>query len=114
SPEQGRGDRADHRADIYSVGCILYNLISGEVPFESNTLMGVITKHLLDPPVPPSQRRPDLGITPVIDAIVLRAMEKDPAARFQTMKELFAALEGTSTDTPMDWPDPTSGRYAKL
>jgi eukaryotic-like serine/threonine-protein kinase len=113
SPEQGRGARPDHRTDIYSVGCILYNLITGVVPFEGATLMGVISQHLFDPPVPPSQRAPDAGLTPEIDALVLRAMAKDPAERFQTMKEMWTALEACSAD-PMAWPDPNSGRYDKL
>jgi serine/threonine-protein kinase len=114
SPEQGRGDRADHRADIYSVGCILYNLITGQVPFDGTSLMGVITKHLLDPPVPPSQRLAGAKISAEMDALVLRALAKDPADRFQTMKEFWNALESSSSETPMDWPDAVSGRYVKM
>ncbi len=114
SPEQGRGDRADHRADIYSVGCILYHLITGVPPFEAGSLMGVITKHLLDAPVPPSERNPELGIAPEVDAVVLRALAKKPADRYQTMKEMWTALAELSDDTSQAWPDHYSGRFVRL
>jgi serine/threonine-protein kinase len=114
SPEQGRGDRADHRADVYSVGCILYHLITGVPPFEAGSLMGVITKHLLDAPTPPSQRNPEVGIAHEVDAVVLRALEKNPAERYQTMKEMWTALAELSDETSQSWPDHYSGRFVRL
>jgi eukaryotic-like serine/threonine-protein kinase len=113
SPEQGRGERSDHRSDIYAVGCILYNLVTGTMPFEAGTLMGVIAKHLFDPVVPPSERLPEAGIPPELDAVVVRAMAKDPAQRFQTMKEMWTALETFISDSPQRWPDPNSGQFIR-
>ncbi len=113
SPEQGRGQRADHRTDIYSVGCILYTLLTGQAPFDAETLMGVISKHLFDPAPAPSVLAPAGSVTPEIDALVQRAMAKDPADRFQTMKELWNALEACGDD-PAAWPDASSGRFERL
>jgi len=92
SPEQARGDRPDHRVDIYAVGCILYELLTGDVPFHADTFMGVLTKHMFEQPQPPSVRAPDRHIPPEVEAVVLRAISKDRDQRFQTMKEFALAL----------------------
>jgi len=90
SPEQAQGQQVDHRVDIYAVGCILYHMLTGEVPFKAESFMGILSKHMLEAPVPPSTRNP--AIEPAVEAIINRAMEKDPALRFQTMREFVDAL----------------------
>jgi len=92
SPEQLRGDGVDPRMDIYAAGCIAYELLVGDVPF-TGTTMEIVYKHLRDQPVPPSQRKPDAQIPPELDAVILRCLEKDPVKRFQTGKDLLAAVE---------------------
>jgi eukaryotic-like serine/threonine-protein kinase len=92
SPEQIRGETVDQRADIYALGVMTYELSCGSVPFEAPNMTGVMMKHLGEVAVPPSQRRPELGLPPELDALVLRALEKDPARRFQTMTEFRDAL----------------------
>jgi len=92
SPEQLRGDGIDPRMDIYAAGCIAYELLVGDVPFTGAT-MEIVYKHLRDQPTPPSQRRPEAQIPEELDAVVLRCLEKDPARRFQTGKDLLAAIE---------------------
>jgi serine/threonine protein kinase len=67
APEQAEGKDTDHRADIYAVGCIMYHLITGQTPFVAESFMTMLTKHLMEEPVPPSARRPDLV---VIDGLV--------------------------------------------
>jgi len=71
APEQAEGKDTDHRADIYAVGCILYHLMTGQTPFVAESFMTMLTKHLMEDPVPPSVRRPDVVITPEMDALVL-------------------------------------------
>jgi len=98
SPEQIRGEPIDGRADIYSLGCMIYEMVTGRMAYEAPTIMAMLSKHLLEQAVPPSQRRPDLAIPAAIDQLVMRAMAKDPAARPPTM-EAFAETIGAILQT---------------
>ena len=91
APEQAREASAvDHRADLYSLGCILYEMLTGRPPFVSEGAGEIVAMHLMDEPMPP--RSLESHITPAMDAIVLRLLEKDPAKRFQSASELMQAL----------------------
>lgn len=94
APEQIRGEPVDPRADLYALGALLYRAITGMSPFEAETPIGVLTKHLTDPVVPPSERRPDLDLEPGLDAVIERAMAKTPAHRYPRATDFAAALEG--------------------
>jgi len=98
APEQIRAEAIDGRTDIYALGCILYEMVTGTLPHEATTVMALVSKHLLDKPIPPSQRRPDLDVPPAIDELILGAMAKDPAARPATM-ELFGAQIASVLET---------------
>ncbi len=100
SPEQARGDKPDHRVDIYATGCILYEMLTGDVPFHAETFMGVLTKHMFEGPIPPSQRNPSAHIPPDVEAVVMKALAKDRDQRFQTMQELALALEACGGGDP--------------
>src|SRR3954447_20531808 len=91
SPEQAQGMPVDARSDLYSAGVVLYELLTGRLPFDGEAAISSALKHANELPVPPGQLRP--GIPPSLEAVVLRALEKDPARRFQSAEEFIAALE---------------------
>lgn len=89
SPEQARGLRVDQRSDLYSLGIILYEMVTGRVPFEADTPLAVILKHINDPLPPPTQLQANLS--PAIEAVLLKALAKKPEDRFNTCAELLDA-----------------------
>jgi len=84
SPEQARGDRVDHRTDIYSLGIILYEMLAGRVPFEGDSAMAVIYQHIHEPP-PPIE-----GLPPELQSVIDRALAKDPDNRYQSAGQMAA------------------------
>jgi eukaryotic-like serine/threonine-protein kinase len=90
SPEQARGSPVDQRSDLYSVGVVLYEMLTGHVPFTGETPVEIAMKHLSEAPRPPSTMRPD--VSPDLDMIVLRALAKNPDDRFQSAEEMDAEL----------------------
>ena len=91
SPEQGKGMSVDYRADIYSLGIVLYELVTGEAPFHADTPMGTIVKHITEPLPIPRQVNPD--IPEGVESIILKAAAKDPADRYQSAGEMAEAME---------------------
>ena len=91
SPEQAQGRPVDARSDLYSIGVVLYELLTGRVPFDAESPVTVALMQVNEPPIPPMEIKPD--IPPALDAIVMRALEKDPARRFADADEFIAALE---------------------
>ncbi|HEV8610105.1 MAG TPA: protein kinase [Thermoanaerobaculia bacterium] len=90
SPEQARGLALDYRSDIYSTGVVLYEVFTGSLPFEGDSPLAVVLKHVNDAPPLPQSKNP--RIDPKIAAIVMKSIEKDPGARFQNVGELYEAL----------------------
>ena len=90
SPEQARGEPTDERSDLYSAGVVLFEMLTGRLPFEGDNDLAIAVQHANDPAPSPATFVPDLP--PALDAIVARALRKDPAERFQTAAEFFAAL----------------------
>ena len=96
SPEQVRGEKLDARSDIYSVGIIIYEMLTGKLPFNADTPMGLLTKHLID--VPPAfvdvNAAASASVPAELEALVMAALSKDANSRPQTMKEFGQALDG--------------------
>jgi serine/threonine-protein kinase len=90
SPEQAKGAPVDQRSDLYAVGVVLYELLTGKVPFSGDTPLEIAMKHLSKVPEPPSKLRPE--VSDDLDMIVLRALAKDPEERYQTAEEMAADL----------------------
>ena len=90
SPEQARGDAVDARSDVYSLGCVLYEILTGEPPFTGDSPVAVAYQHVREDPVPPSQRHE--GISADLDAVVLKALAKNPDNRYQTAAEMRTDL----------------------
>lgn len=93
SPEQCDGTAIDARSDQYSLGCVLYELLSGQVPHLADTATGVLRKHIMVPATPLRQLVPERGISQNLDALVLRLLAKPPGARFLSMREVAKALQ---------------------
>ncbi len=92
SPEQVDGKEPDHRVDQYALGCVLYRMITGALPFDGETTSDILMKHAMEQAVPPRRRRPDLGITGSLDVLVMRMLAKRPDGRYPSMRELERAL----------------------
>ncbi|NRQ31576.1 Stk1 family PASTA domain-containing Ser/Thr kinase [Nonomuraea sp. NN258] len=100
SPEQARGERVDARSDIYSTGCVLYELLTGQPPFTGDSPVAIAYQHVREEPIPPSQIDPE--IPQWADAIVLKAMAKDPAHRYQSASEMRADIQRAMSGMPVD------------
>lgn len=91
APEQGMGDPADGRSDIYALGVVLYELMTGQVPFQAETPIAVVMKHIHDPLLSPREFRAD--IPEAIEQVILKALAKDPQDRYSTAGEMVKAIQ---------------------
>ena len=102
SPEQARGERVDSRSDLYSTGCLLYELLTGRPPFLGDSPVAIAYQHVRENPIPPSRLDPE--IPPWADSIVLKAMAKDPGQRYQTAGEMRTDIQRALSGVPVAAP----------
>ena len=98
SPEQAQGHAVGARSDLYSIGIILYELLTGRVPFEAESAVTIALKQVSEAPVAPSEHNP--RVTPELEAVVLRALAKEPRERFADADEFIAALDAAASRIP--------------
>jgi len=102
SPEQARGEQVDHRVDVYAMGCILFQLVTGSVPFQADNFMGVLSMHLTEqPPTVASETLDMIGAPRALADVIDKALAKDRNERWQTIDELAAAIREVSGDPPL-------------
>jgi eukaryotic-like serine/threonine-protein kinase len=102
SPEQAQGLPVSAASDLYSIGIMLYELLTGAIPFDGESAVTIALKQVSEPPVPPSALRP--GLSPALEGVVLRALEKEPARRFADADEFINALEHARSALPAGVP----------
>ena len=102
SPEQAKGEHVDARSDIYSTGCLLYELLVGRPPFVGDSPVSVAYQHVREDPLPPSQFDPE--VPPEIDAVVLKALAKNPENRYQSADEMRADIDRALDGRPVAAP----------
>lgn len=91
SPEQAQGLAVDHRSDVYSIGVVLYEMLTREVPFKADTAIAVAYKHVKEDPVPPSHLNQE--VSPDLDAVVMKALAKNPDNRYETAEQMRSDLQ---------------------
>ncbi|NPV84466.1 MAG: protein kinase [Anaerolineae bacterium] len=98
APEQGMGETVDHRADIYALGVVFYELVTGQKPFRADTPMAVMLKHISEPLPPPRQFAPDLPSE--VERVICKALQKKPSDRYQDIDQMIGEIESLSGSMP--------------
>jgi serine/threonine-protein kinase len=110
APEQALGHKVDSRADLYAVGVVLFEMLTGKLPFDCANDVQFLRAHIKDAPPKPSTMT--AGIDAAVDALVMRALEKDPERRFASAREMIAAIDRAAGHEPLEAPGRRGWRWA--
>lgn len=106
SPEQAQGKPVDQRSNTYSLAAIFYHLLTGEAPFQAATPEQIIDLHLSSPALPPSQRRPEASLSPEVDRVILKALDKASSRRHLTLRLFLTEVDALATPVAVGGPLP--------
>jgi hypothetical protein len=109
SPEQAQGKPVDQRSNTYSLACIFYQLLTGEPPFQAANPQALLELHVSSPPLPPSQRRPEANLSPDIDRVILKALDKNSSRRHLTLRLFLTEVEALNAPGVAAVPVATGG-----
>ncbi len=112
APEQARQNLVTTQSDIYSLGIVLYELATGDVPFKGGSFKAIVEQHLTQAPKPPSQVR--VGLDPRIDKTIIIALAKKPTQRFASVREMLHSIESTNDDNPFETVSLTRDNMAEM
>jgi serine/threonine protein kinase len=112
SPEQAEGLDVGPRSDLYSIGVILYECLTGRVPFEGDTPVAIALKQISEQPIPPSHLNPE--VSPALDAVVMKALQREPSMRFGDSDEFIAALDAAMLDPTGGSPAPERKKWPMI
>jgi serine/threonine-protein kinase len=104
APEQARGQKVDPRADLYAVGVVLFEMLTGRLPFVCKDDIGYLRAHIKESPPAPSAVAPEAAIGRAVDALVLRSLAKEPEQRFGSATEMIAAIDAAAGHQPLEPP----------
>ena len=114
SPEQIRGDKVDARTDIYSLGIVLYEMVTGKVPFDRANSVNILMAHVNEPPPPLRETCPTCDASPQLEDVIWKCIAKDPNVRFNSMDEVLAALKRTGTGALTGTMMGATGEFAQM
>ncbi len=113
APEQAVGERVSNRADLYALGCVMYEMLTGQLPFEGE-MMTLLTKHIMEPVPPMAERAPGVTVPEPVEAVVRKLLEKDPNDRYPNARALVDAIDKAAVESGLDMPSlvPISDRLS--